>query len=258
MASDSKRSLKAEALILQHNDWGEADRMLRIFSREQGKLRVLAKGVRRIRSRKAGHLEPLTQVSLLLARGTGMWIITQVETVNAHLPIRAKLLLTGYACYLVELIDRFSVEEEENRPLYNLLIQSLERLESQADPFLVVRYFEVRLLDLLGYRPELIQCVVCREPVEAQNQFFSFLEGGVICPKCSSKPVDALPVSMAVLKYFRHLQRNPYSLVRMIQVPEPVREPFEQLLSRYIAFILERHVHSADFVRLIRSNKTKL
>ena len=258
MSAESKRSQKVEAVILQHNDWGEADRMLRIFSREEGKIKVVAKGVRRIRSRKAGHLEPLTRVALLLARGTGMWIVTQAETVNAHLPIRATLLLTGYACYLTELIDRFTIEEEENRSLYTLLTQSLERLESDADPFLVVRYFEVRLLDLLGYRPELSQCVVCRDPIEAQNQFFSFLEGGVICPKCSGKPMDAMPVTMSLLKYLRHLQRSPYNQIRAIQIPEPVRDPFENLMSRYISFLLERHVHSADFVRLVRHNNTKL
>ena len=66
MSADSKRSSKVEAVILQHSDWGEADRLLRIFSREQGKLKIVAKGARRIRSRKAGHLEPVTRVSLLL------------------------------------------------------------------------------------------------------------------------------------------------------------------------------------------------
>ena len=84
-----------------------------------------------------------------------MWIVTQAETINAHLPLRADLLLTGYACYFTELIDRFTVEEEQNYELYQLLTRSLERLESPADPFLVVRYFEIRLLEHLGYRPEL-------------------------------------------------------------------------------------------------------
>lgn len=255
MSADSQRSLKVEAVILQHNDWGEADRLLRMFSRESGKIKAIAKGVRRIRSRKAGHLQPITRVSLLLARGTGMWIVTQAETINAHLPLRSNLLLTGYACYLTELVDRFTFEEEENRSLYLLLTQSLERLTSTADPFLVVRFFEVRLLDLLGYRPELFHCVMCREPIQAQNQFFSFLEGGVICPKCSGKPMDAMPVSMPVLKYLRHLQRSSYNKVAALQIPEPVRDPLEQLLGRYVSFLLERQVHSADFVHLIRDGK---
>ena len=257
MSAEFKRSLKVEAVILQHNDWGEADRLLRMYSRESGKIKAIAKGVRRIRSRKAGHLQPITRVSLLLARGTGMWIVTQAETVNAYSALRTDLLLTGYACYLTELVDRFTFDEEENRSLYLLFTQSLDRLTSRADPFLVVRYFEVRLLDLLGYRPELFHCVLCREPIQAQNQFFSFLEGGVICPKCSGKPMDAMPVSMNVLKYLRHLQRSTYNQVAGLQIPETVREPLEQLLGRYISFLLERQVHSADFVHLIRDGKSK-
>jgi DNA repair protein RecO (recombination protein O) len=258
MSADFQRSLKVEAVILQHNDWGEADRMLRMYSREQGKIKAIAKGVRRIRSRKAGHLQPITRVSLLLARGTGMWIVTQAETVNAYLPLRADLLLTGYACYLTELVDRFTFDDEENRSLYTLLTQSLERLTSPADAFLVVRYFEVRLLDLLGYRPELFHCVICREAVQAQNQFFSFLEGGVICPKCSGKPMDAMPVNMNVLKYLRHLQRSPYNKIATLKIPEAVQEPLEQLLGRYVSYLLERQVHSASFVHMIREGKNKL
>ena len=78
---------KVEALVLRHSDWGEADRMLVIFSPFQGKTRVVAKGARRLRSRKAGHLEPFTRVSLLLARGRDLWIVTQAETIEAYLPL---------------------------------------------------------------------------------------------------------------------------------------------------------------------------
>lgn len=255
MSADSKRSSKVEAVILQHSDWGEADRLLRIFSREQGKLKIVAKGARRIRSRKAGHLEPVTRVSLLLARGTGMWIVTQAETINAHLPLRADLLLTGYACYFTELIDRFTVEEEQNYELYQLLTRSLERLESPADPFLVVRYFEIRLLEHLGYRPELFHCVVCREPIQAQNQFFSYLQGGVVCPKCVGQAIDAQPISMSVLKYLRHFQRNPYKNVAEINIPPALREPLEKILNHYIQFLLERQVNSSNFIKMVRNGK---
>ncbi|MBI9048714.1 MAG: DNA repair protein RecO [Anaerolineaceae bacterium] len=258
MSADSKRSLKVEAVILQHSDWGEADRLLRIFSREQGKLKIVAKGVRRIRSRKAGHLEPITRVSLLLARGTGMWIVTQAETIHPHLALRADLLLTGYACYLTELVDRFTIEEEGNYALYQLFTQSLERLESSADPYLVVRFFEIHLLDLLGYRPELLNCVSCREPIQPQNQFFSYLQGGVICPKCIGRAVDAQPVSMSALKYMRHMQRSQFEKLNGVYIPNEIRDALEQLLTRYINFLLERQVNSSSFIRMVRNGNTKL
>lgn len=89
--SNLPRSQRVEAVVLRHSDWGEADRMLTIFTRELGKLRVVAKGARRPRSRKAGHLEPFTRVALLLARGREIWIVTQAETLDAYLPVRDDL-----------------------------------------------------------------------------------------------------------------------------------------------------------------------
>src|SRR5512147_531639 len=102
-----EHTLKVEAVVLRHSDWGEADRLLGLYSREQGKLRAVAKGARKLRSRKAGHLEPFTRVSLLMARGRDFWIVTQAETVDAYLPLRDDLVRTSYAGYVVELLDRF-------------------------------------------------------------------------------------------------------------------------------------------------------
>ena len=97
--------MTVEAVVLRHSNWGEADRLLSLFSREAGKLRAVAKGARKIRSRKAGHLEPFTRVRLMLAHGRDFWIVTQAETVDAYLPLREDLLRTAYGAYVLELLD---------------------------------------------------------------------------------------------------------------------------------------------------------
>ena len=156
-------TLHVESVVLRHSDWGEADRLLTIFSREQGKLRCVAKGARKLLSRKAGHLEPFTRVSLLLAKGSDLWIVTQAETLDAYLPIKEDLVRTGTAAYVVELLDRFTYEEGENHTLYDLLVETLQRLAVEQDLFLAVRYYEIHLLSILGFKPELFRCVKCRE-----------------------------------------------------------------------------------------------
>jgi DNA repair protein RecO (recombination protein O) len=148
-----QRSFRVEAVVLRHADWGEADRLLTLFTLEMGKVRAIAKGVRKPRSRKAGHLEPFTRASLLLARGRDILIITQADTLDPYLPLREDLLLSTYACYIVELLDRFTYEEGENRALHRLLVNTLALLSSEPNPELVVRYYEIRLLDLVGFRP---------------------------------------------------------------------------------------------------------
>ena len=177
------RSFRAEAIVLRHSDWGEADRLLTLYTLEMGKVRAIAKGARKIRSRKAGHLEPFTRVNLQLARGRQMYIVTQAETIDAFLTLRDDLTSIGYTSYVLELIDRFTYDEDENGALYRLLKDTLGRLNQTEDPQLVLRYFEIRLLDFLGYRPELVQCVENGEEIQAQDQFFSPARGRGALPQ---------------------------------------------------------------------------
>ena len=140
----TERSLKVEAVILRHTDYGEADRLLTIFTREHGKLRAIAKGVRKMQSRKAGHLEPFTRSTLMLAHGHDLWIVTQAEAIDVFQPLREDLGKLGYAGYAVELLDRFTYEEGQNWQLYQLLIETLDRLAKEDDPFVAVHYYEMR------------------------------------------------------------------------------------------------------------------
>jgi len=121
-------------------EWGEADRLLVMFTRERGKLRAIAKGARKLVSRKAGHLEPFTHATIQLAKGRDFWLVTQADTKSAFLQIRDDLLLTGYAAYCLELVDRFTTEEQENRGLFQLLVETLNRIEAGINPFTVVRF----------------------------------------------------------------------------------------------------------------------
>ncbi len=247
-----ERTLRAEVVVLRHTDWGEADRLLVLFSREAGKLRAVAKGVRKLKSRKAGHLEPFTYVKLLLAAGRDFWIVTQAETVDAYLPIREDLVRTAYAAYVIELIDRFTYEEGENRPLFQLLIDTLHRIASLPDPFPAVRYYEIRLLDQLGFRPELNHCVRCGAEIKPENQFFDADLGGVLCPRCGANVPTARAVSMPVLKYLRHYQRSTFHEASRAPLTPPIKAEMENLLSYYLTYLLERRLNSPAFLHEVR------
>lgn len=251
----SEHSLRSESIVLRHNDWGEADRLLVIFSREKGKLRAVAKGARKLISRKAGHLEPFTHVHLQLAKGRDFWIVTQADTMDAYPNIRENLLLTGYAAYCVELTDRFTFEEQENRALFLLLAETLKRIDSGSDPFLVVRYFEMRLLDAAGYRPQLFMCVNCDREIQAEDQYFSAERGGVVCPRCPRAEISVQPISMEALKYIRHLQRNEWKNLVKLEIPGSIRGEIESILQYYITYLLERKLNSTDFLRLMQRGK---
>jgi DNA repair protein RecO (recombination protein O) len=239
-------------VVLRHTDWGEADRLLVLYSREAGKLRAVAKGVRKLRSRKAGHLEPFTRVMLMLARGRDFWIVTQAETVDAYLPVREDLVRTGYAAYVIELLDRFTFEEGANRGLYQLLTDTLERVSMLPDPFVAVRYYEIRLLDLLGFRPELTHCVRCEVEIRPENQYFDALHGGAVCPRCIDRTPTARPISMNALKHLRHFQRSSFRDALRADPSPAVRSELETLLNYYLTYLLERKLNSPAFLNQVR------
>lgn len=247
------RSFRVEAVVLRHHDYGEADRLLTLYTRQLGKTRVLAKGARKIASRKAGHIEPFTQVKLQLAKGRDMLLVTQADTVDAYLPLREDLMLTGQASYVLELLDRFTyVDETENPSTYRLLTDTLARLASNDDPWLVIRYYEMRLLDHLGFRPQLIQCVNCGREIKAEDQFFSFHAGGVICPRCGQGLPQLKPIKVETLKYLRHFQRSNYRDASRARPNSEVQKEAEDLMQGYFTYLLERELNTPGFLKKIR------
>lgn len=248
-----ERSIRVEAVVLRHSDWGEADRLLWLYTREQGKLKAIAKGVRKARSRKAGHLEPFTRISLQLARGRDLWIVTQVETSDAYLALREDLLRVGYAFYVIELLDRFTYEEGENAALFSLLADTLHRLNTDDQPLLSVRYYEVRLLDYLGFRPLLFQCAACDNPIQPQDQYFSAAQGGIMCPECGRHTPGVVKISVEALRYLRHFQRSSYAeAARANPTVETYRE-METIMQGYLTYLLERGLNTPEFLRRLRA-----
>jgi DNA repair protein RecO (recombination protein O) len=247
-----QRSFRVEAVVLRHADWGEADRLITLYTRERGKVRAIAKGARKIRSRKAGHLEPFTRVTLQLARGHDLLIVTQADTVDAYLPIHENLVKTSQAAYVVELLDRFTYEDDsENYGIFRLLTEALSRLEKEADPWLAIRYYEVQLLDLLGYRPHLFECANCGKEIKAEDQYFSAAQGGVLCPACGAGLPGVWSVSVEALKYLRHFQRSDYAGAKRARPVPEVQSEVEALLQRYVTYLLERALNSPGFIRQI-------
>ena len=248
-------SFRVEAIVLRYSEYGEADRLLTLYTRQRGKLRAIAKGVRKVRSRKAGHLEPFTRVELQLATGRGMFIVTQAEAIDTYLPLREDLVTVSYAAYAVELVDKFTYDEEEHGAIFRLLAQTFTRLCNTYDPEVIIRYYEIHLLDLLGFRPELRFCVSCEEEIVDQDQYFSAAQGGVLCPKCGKGQEGARPVSRHALKYMRHFQRSSFQdAVRAQPTPEVQRE-LEILMQHYVTYLLERSLNTPGFLRRMRREK---
>ena len=248
-----ERTFRTSALILKRRDFGEADRLLTILTPAHGKRDVIAKSARKPVSAKTGHVELFTRVDMLISRGRDLDIVTQVEMIEPYLPLREDLQRGAYASYAVELLDKFVAAGEENQNSgFDLLDATLQRLCAETDLRLVSRYYEVRLLDIVGFRPELQECVFSRVTIQPEDQFFSYVEGGVVCPAAANHADALIAVSLTTLKMLRHLQRSDYDQVRSVRISAQLHNDLERILLGYITFLLERNLQSVDFIRRLR------
>jgi DNA repair protein RecO (recombination protein O) len=255
MSPRETHSYRTQAVVLGHIEYGEADRILKLFTMEKGKISAIAKGVRKIRSRKAGHLEPFMRVNLFLAKGRHLDIITQAETVDPYTGLREDLEGIAHASYVMEVVDRFTYEEGQNTGIFRLLVNTLSRLEKRDNRETVIHYYEMRLLDLLGFRPQLFECVDCGAEIKAEDQYFSPLVGGIICPKCGSGRPEAWHVQKDVLRYLRHLQRSNWRQVEAVIIPKDIEQGLADLIQRYLTYLLERKLNSPEFMREVRKSR---
>jgi DNA repair protein RecO (recombination protein O) len=252
MLGQRVRVYSTEAIALKRMDYGEADRILTLFTPGLGKLRAIAKGVRRSTSRMAGHLELFSHGQLMLARGRALDIVTQASTIEPLREVRDDLVRSSYAFHLAELVDVFLEDRDPHPDVFALLVNALHTLaESEVPADLVARHFEVRLLAMLGFGPELTTCLGCRSQIQAEANWYSVPCGGVLCPTCGGHEASAGPIEVRVLKMLRHLQRTSSPSALTVRVPGGVRDELERLVRRQMEFVLERKLKATDFVHRV-------
>ncbi len=250
------RQFRTQAIILSRRDFGEADRLLTLFTPSRGKLRAIAKGARKPSAKISGHVELFARSDCLIHRGRNLDILTQAELLEPYRGLREDLARGAYANYVAELLDRFTADEdEEGDALFSLLHETLGRIADEQDPPLAVRLFELRLLDLVGFRPELGECVMLRQPALAEAQYFSHEEGGVVSlAGAALTPSRLIEIDLDSLKLLRHLQRSgdAWERLRGLRVTAGQQARAEAIMLGYIAHLLERKLESVDFIRRLR------
>ena len=251
MSKLSDRLYNTDAIILRRSDFGEADRLLTVFTVNRGKQRFVAKGIRKTKSRKAGHLELFMHTTMQIAKGKNLDIITQADIVEAFRALREDLDKISQAYYLSELIDRFTEEGDASFPIFELLALTLARINDGdiEQQYLALRYFEVILLNLAGYRPELFVCLGSGQPIKEEDNYFSIVDGGVFSPAYGEQKAQASLISVGALKVLRFMQTRTWDHVVGLQLTPKTQTEVQQLLLRYITFILERNLKSVDFLK---------
>ncbi|NPV09598.1 MAG: DNA repair protein RecO [Anaerolineae bacterium] len=247
------RLYRTTGVVLRRRDFDEADRLITVLTPDRGKVTLLAKGARKINSRKAAHVDLFRQVDLLVHRGRSFGIVSQAETVRAFPHIGSDLARMAAAHYLAELADTFVGEGQESRGVYDLLVAVLDWLEAGGDPRLIQRYFELHLLDLEGYRPQLYRCLHCDRWLEEETNLFDAASGGVYCPSCGAGLPQGRRVSVAAQKVLRFLQRSTVADCQLLRLKPALHDEMESLMAEYIRYVAERPPRSRRFIQAVDS-----
>jgi len=228
-------SFKTEAVVLRSIRFGEADRVLHLYSEDRGRLGAVAKGVRRVKSRLGGRLEPLSRVRLVLHEGRGeLCTVSAVDSVNAHPALREQRASLERASQACEAVLRLFDSAEPNRAAYNLLCNQLALLDS--DPSVATRSqslaFRAKLLLAAGFAPELASCATCGEADHLSG--FSPSAGGVVCSGCEagSFPLDGNAHRFMVQSLAQPLAEAPDASERVLAQAD-----------RALGETLEHHAH---------------
>lgn len=248
-----ERVRSTRALILRRRDLHDADRVLTVLTPGEGKLELIAKGVRKTSSRKAGHVEPFVHAALTLAQGSTWDLITEAQTVESFRHLRANLEAIAAANYIGELVDAFTGEGEDAHAIWDLTLEALRILDEAASrngtPANLLPWFALHLLSLTGFQPQFFRCLACDQELEPTLNFLALSEGGVLCPRCVAQRNDVEALDVDTLKVLRFFQSRPWTVVAQVTVRPTILRRMENILHRYLIFVLERQMRSTHFLR---------
>lgn len=240
-----------EAIVIGGHDLAEADRIVVLYTKIAGKVRAVAEGARRIRTRFGGNLQLFTEGRLVYFERPNKTLhkVNEFAVIRSHRLLREDLDRLALGSAAVEAVAAGVEEEEVSPEIYHLLAEGLEFLEESARPALVMQGFLLHLLRLLGYLPELSACVGCRNSVSPrQDAYLSPGQGGLICSECQSRVVDAIPTSPAALGFLRGASSSTLRVIDKVSILPQVLQEVSTTLQAFLRHILGRSLRSADFL----------
>lgn len=248
---DRDRLYRADAVVLRRRNIGDADSIFTLFAADRGRFEAVARGVRKPRSKMRGHLEPLTHVRVLVAKGRSLDVLTQAETVEAYRPLRDDLDLGAEALYCVELVDRFTVEAADQRGVFGQLLLVLDALAG-GSPRHVVRSFELALMALSGFDLQLMACATCGGPLPGESVLLSGSAGGFVCPSCRGSSGGGKLVSRRCAAVLRFAREAPMETFAQVRVDAALAQELRAALADAIEYILDREPATARFLDDVR------
>ena len=270
---------KTQGIIIKRNNFLEASLILDIWTKDHGKVEAVARSARKVKGKLKGHLELFLDTELIFAKGKNIDTITSSLTVESFSNLKNNLEFSFGAYYILELVDKMTIEGHQDERVFYLLKKALLFLDEIA--MVETRHclvsttatllFQINLLNLTGFSPELNKCVFCGKPIKAGKNHFSFSMGGIVGQECILQKEAERPIgrsasralisdnAIKLLRLFQfkggdlreynsHLNKC-FEIIGKLKVEEKLVLDSVFLMNRFIEFNVERKIKGVDFLR---------
>ena len=249
-------TIRTKALVVREYTIGESDKYITLFTKELGKIEVLAPKAKKTNQGLASVTQLFVYGDFLLTQYRNTYRLISAEIIEMFHAIREDLTTLSYASYVMEFVQSVIEPELEQHELLKLTILTLQALNKKAMPCrLIRRIFELRALSEMGFKPQVINCVSCGEKLEEGQEasyYFSVSEGGVICKKCKSF-YEVLPISYTVLYTLQYILYVPFKSLYRFRITDEVLKTLEEIGDRFVAYYIDKSFKTIDFINRIEA-----
>ncbi len=225
-----EKKYKTEAIVIRSADLKEKDRIITLLSPKYGKIRAVVKGAKKINGKNIGKFELGSYIHLLIHKGKNLDVVSQCETINQFVNIRDNLDKINTMLHILNRINKWIEEEEENFPLFSLLKNSLTAINTHYSP-LIKCAFDIKLLALLGYKIPFGVCRLCKDKGDFTT--FSFENEGFVCNRCISKNMKEFKMQISSVKAMQFMEKTPIERIHILKIPKPIENQINTFIDKY-------------------------
>ncbi len=240
---------KTEAIVLKSFDYRETSRIVTFFTKDQGKITGIMKGIRSDPRKFGSTVEKYSVNDLVYYhyRRTDLHLISQCDLKQYFFPIRDDYNRNVVANYALELVNKVMPAEQVNKDVYLLLLRFLESLQSEKDLERLLNIFQIKILQYSGFSPHLDSCVRCEKPVSGKVRF-SMSSGGLVCPDCPTTETSFTIISRGTVSTIMHIERESWQDCLRLGLAAKVRAELKYILNNFLEYHLEQSVKSSKFL----------
>jgi DNA repair protein RecO (recombination protein O) len=231
--------------VFKKEDFGEADQMFKIFTKDFGKIEVLGKGIRKISSKLRAQIDIFYLSEIEFVQGKIYKRLTDAVFIEKFKNLRRSFKKLSIAYKISEVLDALIKGEERDDKIWNLILETFKNLDNPNLPFAICNlqfyYFFWNLVSFLGHKPELYFCCICQKRLKPEKIYFNEKEGGLICSACFQKIREGKEISQNLVKILRLLSEKDFEFLKRLKIKKEEFEELREISNLYLYFLSEKN-----------------